>query len=289
MSDETTKLLRKQRLHKGTTKWTDRDAFALIWIAHQYTIRLDHLQWLLGQQAGRGAMHPGQISEGATRDVVTRWKKAGWVQTALLRPHEPFWIWPTGLLLRTLKLPYEYKNIGHTSLSDLDHLAAINEIRLSEVDESTGAQWISERQLLQGIIHEKGKELPHRPDGEILSEEGIVAIETELSAKKPPELKENLMELIRGEAYLRLKERHGREKAIALSQGKRSRYKEIWYFAPKSIRKQVRQAREELFEDGALTEEETNRLYILWYPLARTPEEEDMQQQEDDEDLEIPD
>jgi hypothetical protein len=67
---------RKQRSDAGKTLWTPRDEFALTWIGHQYGIRLDHLQWLLGRSPGQGAANTNWISEGAARDVVTRWQRA---------------------------------------------------------------------------------------------------------------------------------------------------------------------------------------------------------------------
>ncbi len=288
MPNQTTDTPRKQRSDAGKTVWTNRDIYAITWIAHQYTIHLHHLQQLLAQIPGHGAKTPDQLSEGTARDVVTRWKKAGWVKTAFLRVHEPFWIWPTRTALNILGLPYEYKNIGQTRLDDLEHLATINEIRLLLADGDPSIQWISERQLLQGVVREQGKALLHRPDGEMrLIEGGTVAIEAELSTKKPPELRENLMELIRGIGYLRLKEKYSSEKAVMMSQGMQSQYKEIWYFGPKLIRKQVRRARAELLKQGALTIDEADRLFILWYPLARTSEEEALEKQEDEEGFDL--
>jgi hypothetical protein len=89
---------RKQRSDAGKTLWTDRDEFALTWIGQQYGIRLDHLQWLLGRYPGRGAKHTNWISEGAARDVVTRWKQSKWVKVERIRAREAFWVWPTRLV-----------------------------------------------------------------------------------------------------------------------------------------------------------------------------------------------
>src|SRR5215472_5763810 len=79
----------------GRIKFTGRDESALAWIGHQYTIRLDQLQWLLGQMPGQGSEHPDWITETAARNVVARWMKAGWVEAEQLRANEPLWIWPT--------------------------------------------------------------------------------------------------------------------------------------------------------------------------------------------------
>ena len=241
MPSQTAEASCNPRSDTGKIVWTPRDEFAIAWIAHQYTIHLHHLQRLLAEQPGYGAKSSECLSEGATRDVVSRWKRAGWVKTEFVRVHEPFWIWPTQVALRKLSLPYAYKDIGQTCLADLNHLAAINEIRLLEADGDENIQWISERQLLQQVTREAGQEILHRPDAEMhWKGKGIMAIEAELSPKRTPELRDNLMELIRGEEYLHLKAEHGVEQAAKMSQGKRSQFSEIWYFGPEHVRKQVR-------------------------------------------------
>jgi hypothetical protein len=272
---------RKKRSDAGTTLLNERDRWALTWIGHQYGLRLDHLQWLLGRAAGRGAAYDNWISEGAARDVVTRWKRGKWVQTERIRAQEPLWIWPTRLGLQKVGLPYTYRNIGQTSLDDLSHLFAINEIRIHMGDEDRGAQWVSERQLLQGMRRAEGRELLHRPDGEIHWPNGeIFAIEAELSAKKPWELAENLMELLRGEGYLRMKAACGWRGARALSRGYQSRYAAIWYFAPEKIRRLVWRECRRLVEQGDLSEQEAARLVVRRYPLIETDEEIAQEEQE---------
>jgi len=85
--------------------------------------------------------------------------------------------------------------------------------------------------------------------------------------------------------YLRLKAEHGAEQAIALSQGERSRYNEIWYFGPPRVRRQVRRERARLVERGSLSQAEADRIYTLWYPLAKTVEEKQQEADEDGVDL----
>ena len=276
----------KKRSDAGQTLWTDRDEFALNWIGQQYGIRLDQLQWLLGRYAGRGAARPDWISEGAARDVVTRWKRAGWVKVKRIRAHEPFWIWPTRLWLRKVGLPYTYRDLEQSGLDDLKHLSALNEIRLHLIDDDEGTVWISERELLQGVVRNTGRALLHRPDAEIYWTDGLIsAVEAELSTKKPFELAENLMELIRGEEYLRLKIDYGVRSARAMSTRYQSRYSEIWYFAPEKVRKQVRRARTRLVRQGDLSKQEAERLFVRWYPLAYMGAETVQEDQEEDLDL----
>jgi hypothetical protein len=287
MPSETAEAPRNPRSDTGKIVWTNRDIYAISWIAHQYTIHLHHLQQLLAQQPGYGAQSTERLSEAATRDVVSRWKRAGWVKTEFVRAHEPFWIWPTRQALRKLSLPYAYKDIGQTCLADLSHLAAINEIRLEHADGDEDIQWISERQLLQQVTREAGQEILHRPDGVMhWKGKGIIAIEAELSSKRVSELRDNLMELIRGEAYLSLKAEHGEEQAAKQSQGKRSQFTEIWYFGPEHVRKQVRRECAKLVDKEYVSSEEAERIFTLWYPLAQTKEEKQREAEEDGENLE---
>ncbi len=277
---------RKQRSDAGTTLWTPRDTFALAWIGHQYGIRLDHLQWLLGRSPGRSAANTNWISEGAARDVVTRWQRAKLVKVERIRAREPYWVSPTRLGMRKVGLPYTYWDLEQSGLDDLNHLYAINEIRLHLVDDDEGTQWVSERQLLQGVIRDKGQELLHRPDGEIYWADGaITAVEAERSLKKPFELAENLMELLRGEEYLRAKADFGWQTARGMSRGDQSKYSEIWYFAPPTVRRLVRRERARLVSRGDISEKEAERLFVRWYPLA-TDEEAEQEEAEDDEALE---
>ena len=282
MPNETTKLPQKRQGDVRVPPLRDRDIFALTWIGEQYAIRLDHLQRLLGQRPGRDTANEDVISEGAARDVVTRWKKAGWVQTARIRAHEPFWVWPTRLTLRKLGLPYAYKDIERSPLKGLEHLAIINEIRLKKCSGSDNIEWRSSRQLLQESVRSPDQDLLHLPDAEMrLQGVGIIAIEAELSLQKIPELIENVMELIRGEGYLQMRAEHGETRAKKMSQGERSRYAEIWYFAPPKVRKQIRRACARLVQQGDLSPEEADRLSIRWYPLTQTKEEEAQEKRED--------
>ena len=178
-----------RRRAKKKTMLTPRDAFALPWIGEQYGIRLDHLQWLLGTHPGRGAKHKAWISEGAARDVVTRWENAGWVRVKQRAVHEPFWVWLTKRGLQMVGLTYTYRDLEETSLKELEHLYAINEVRLHAGDrDARSSRWISERQLLQGMVRVRGKDLIHRPDGVLYEAGEVIAIEVELSTTKQPAL-----------------------------------------------------------------------------------------------------
>jgi hypothetical protein len=210
----------------------------------------------------------------------------GYIHTEVIRAEQPFWMFLTRKGMKRMGLPYAYRDLGESSLDALSHLYAINAIRLHVEAASPDVHWTSERELLRGQVRIKGKAFLHRPDGVIAYADGeIVAIEAELSAKKPFELTENLLELLRGEDYLQTKVDFGGLTARALSRRSRSRYDQIWYFAPKTIRKQVRRVRAKLVEEDVISEEEAKRMYVYWYPLALTDEEEAQEEREDDEAL----
>ena len=89
------------------------------------------------------------------------------------------------------------------------------------------------------------------------------------------------MELLRGEEYHRLKDERGWQKARKLSQGCESKYDQIWYFAPKTVRRLVYKVRAKLVSDGHLDLGEAKRLVVRWYPLAQTDEEIEQEERED--------
>lgn len=277
---------RRTRRDAGAVLLTERDLFALLWIGQQYGIRLDQLQRLLGQRPGRGAAHRDWISEGAARDVVTRWKRAGWARSAHIRAKEPFWIFLSRAGLRTFGLTYAYRDLVAANVHDLNHLYGINEVRLDLDDllddPDADTTWVSERDLLQGVMRQRGKDLPHRPDAIFSENDDVSAIEVELSAKSSPALAETLIELVRGDEYLRLKGEFGTTQARTMSQGLSSPYTRICYYAPPTIRKLVRRTRARLVHDDVLSEQEAERIEVYWYPLAHSDQELAQEEQEGD-------
>jgi hypothetical protein len=264
------------RWDAGRMRLTERDGSALLWIAEQYTIRLDQLQRLLGREEEE------PLSLGGTNKVVARWRKAGWIELQRLQGMKPTWIWLTRKGLETIVVPYSYRNM-EKSLSELPHLHAINEVRLFWEEE---ASWVSERRLYQSVQREKGQDLLHRPDGELHFSDGqVIAIEVERSQKRVADLSENLMELVRGQGYLSLKVEHGAAQAKQMSEGKASQYDEIWYFGEEPVRRQVMREREKLLKQGGLSLEEASRIVVRWYPLS-SEEEQEQELREDQEALE---
>jgi len=261
--------------------YNDRDELALTWIGQQYGICLDHLQFLLGELPGFGAQYDEWISEGAARAVVTRWKNAGWVQASCLRVKEPFWVWLTHRGLSKVGLPYGDLDLTLSDMVHLRHWYAINAIRLHVADGEENIKWISERQLVHGVVHRKGKRLLHRPDAEMHYTDGdIIAIEAELSSKKPFMLAEILMELLHGKEYLRLKAEYGWKSAREKSYESRSKYTQVWYFAPPPVRQLIYRVRAKFIKRGYLSEQDAERLVVHWYPLAQTDEEVEQEERE---------
>jgi hypothetical protein len=193
--EETTvdkKARRKTRCDKGQIQLTDRDLWVLHWIAEQYAARLDQVQNLLGQEAGRGAKEEGAISESAARLVVDRWKRARLADARKMTVEDPAWIWLTAHGLHEFDLSYK---LYEPSLAKLEHLFAVNEVRLAVENQRHDAGWRSERALRAGLAYTSGQALPHIPDAELLTEEGATAIEVELTPKKPRDLQLILQEL----------------------------------------------------------------------------------------------
>jgi hypothetical protein len=269
---------RTGRRDRGAIWLTERDEMTLRWIGEQYAVRLDQLQVLLGRAPGRGAHHADWVSEGAARDVVTRWKKAGWVSVEKIRAKQPFWVWLTAKGLRKVGLPYKYADLAETGLDRLDHLYAINVVRLELEEREGNPRWVSDRHLAMGVQRTKGRFVLHRPDGEIVQDGGLVAIEVELSPKGLYEQEEVLLELLWGQEYLRLKEEVGK---AARTQGTQyqGRYEAVWYFAAPEATKRVVRAREALVKQGVLSLEDAELIHLYGYPLARDEEEEDREEQ----------
>jgi hypothetical protein len=132
----------------------------------------------------------------------------------------------------------------------------------------------------------KGQDLLHRPDGEIHVNNGTtVAIEAELSRKRAADLCENLMELVRGERYLKLKAEHGGNVAKEQSRGEQSTYEEIWYFGPPEVCHHVRSVRKRMVERGDLSLDEARLIFVRGFPLAQTREELAQEELEDTQDF----
>ena len=190
---------RQPRADRGRIIPTRRDLACLTWIADQYAVRGDHIRLLLSRfpdvQKPFRDQASGLIAETTTRDLIARWRRAGWIEYQLVLNDQPGWAWATkrGLVLVGLDERYTYRVPASTRL---DHYYGINEIRLSA--EGSGHTWQSERWYRsEQPKTKKGQSSGPIPDGVVMTVKGSrEAIEVELSAKKPEDLLGKLQRLV---------------------------------------------------------------------------------------------
>ncbi len=199
---------RKTRSDKGLVSFTDRDLHVLPWIAEQYAARRDQVQYLLGLEAGRGATVEGEISESAARQVIERWRRAGWIVQKKVFAEEHPWLWATARLLRQLELPYKAYEPACVRFA---HIFAVNEVRLAIEDVWPQYQWLSERQMRAELPYARGMSQPHLPDGKLITDRATIIIEMETTVKHLTTLLAILEELT-------------------------STYRTIWYFVDSRVR-----------------------------------------------------
>jgi hypothetical protein len=176
-----------------SARLTRRDLEALRWIGEQYACRGDHLAQLLGMLAGREPLSPP-----AARSVAARWEGLGLAARQRFLAGEPAWTWLTrpGLKAAGLRFaPWEPKAWM------LNHVAAVNRVRLFVEPRRPGARWRPERELRLGAPGERV------PDAEIHDAGGnVIAVEVELSPKSAARRRRLMEDLV-------------------------ARYEAVWYFA----------------------------------------------------------
>ncbi len=201
----------------------DRDLRALEWIGEQWTVRVDHLQRVLGRPTDN--LH-SDLSAAATREVVGRWVRAGWVEARKIFGTQPVWVWLTKAGLDAVGLPYRE---WMPKESGLGHYHAVNAVRLwLEAEDAKAGQmkgWVSERQMRydqgqQGFVH--GVRV-HVPDAVVQYEGYELAIEVERTAKSMQRTKDIMSELVN-----------------------RGRYRAVFYFVTKTSKGVVQEAWESL-------------------------------------------
>jgi hypothetical protein len=181
------------RSYKGQISFTKRDLRVLLWIAEQSAACFDHVWDLLEQYAGPEADLTYEISESAARQIIARWQRAGWIAKKKVLFEDPFWIWPTTHVLHLLELPYK---AYEPSLSRLNHIYAVNAVRLSIEDVWPDYHWISERQIRADLHYKKGDPLPHIPDAKLITDKGaLIILEVEITPKRSSDLFDILVDL----------------------------------------------------------------------------------------------
>jgi hypothetical protein len=216
--------VRKTRYDKGSIKANDRDIITLTFIAEQYAMRFDNVVDLARALPGPGA-NPEGISVSAVRQMVDRWRRAGWVGYKQILAGEPPWVWLTREGLAAFGLT-QYK-AAPPAISRLRHIHAVNAVRLDIEEEDQ--EWISERMIRAGMYEPPQTEtIKHIPDGILRTDEGDMVIEVELTQKKPADIYRKMHALIY--AWDEQAFRYG--------------YAGIWYYTPdKGIAKALQIAR----------------------------------------------
>jgi len=192
---------KRPRKDKGRRLLTERDRTVLAWTTEQYAVRLDQLQRLLGRDPQRPLETDGELSLSGARHVVGRWEEGGYAESEKVFFREPSWVWPSRRGLQRLQLDYPYHR---PALAKLPHYYWVNETRLylEGPNYLDPVQWRSERAL---VPQEARSAAIHYVDAEVEIGEVTVAIEVELTRKKPADLRTILEDLV-------------------------ARYEEVWYF-----------------------------------------------------------
>jgi hypothetical protein len=154
---------------------TERDITVLRWISEQFAVRADVIRWLLG------ADRP--LSEGRTRQVTDRWRRAGLVnQRRFFLGAEPV-VWPTREGLRLVLDGYRART---PALSMLAHIHAVSLVRLGLERHGAVKSWVPERALYRA----RPSPDVHVADGEYTDRTGRrTAVEVELTVKAAERLR----------------------------------------------------------------------------------------------------
>ncbi len=196
-TENTPEKVRKTRYDKGMTKVNDRDLHLIPWIGQQYAARFDHVYELISDTPGRGVSEKG-LSESAARQVIQRWRQAGWVSYQPLIAGDPPWLWLSKEGIQAFGLT-QYHTAAAPAYSRLRHIHAVNAVRLILQDDDD--EWISEREIRAGKFYQRG-ETGHTPDAILKAGSGeVICIEVELTIKKPDELFKILYEVLNERQY----------------------------------------------------------------------------------------
>jgi hypothetical protein len=229
---------RKVRSDKGLVMATARDLYCIGWIAEQYAARADQIQKLLSRfpSEDRPFKNGGLMAATTLRDQIARWKRAGWIDYRRTLADEPGYAWATrrGLQLVGLDTIFTAREPASTRLN---HIYAVNQLRLW-MDGRYENSWKSERRYKSEQLKKlkKGESLEVIPDGQITKDGSVIAIEAELSAKKPADVYAKLARLIH------------RYESTGL--GYEAAFPTIWFYVPnESMKKLIQSAIADLRND----------------------------------------
>lgn len=170
----------RRRADAGIVRATPRDVTGLSWVIEMYGMPFDLIKRQLAIP-----------SDSAARNLVSRWRHAGWVESAQLGGG-PFWVWATAEGIAVFgERPYK---VNRPSAARVAHHRAVIEARLSLEQEYAGRQpvWVSERELRYELGRQLGSEgvREHTVDGVIEADDDKdprvrrrIGVEVELSPK----------------------------------------------------------------------------------------------------------
>ena len=214
----------RRRADAGTVRVTDRDVRGMSWVVEMYGMPFDLLRRVLA------------TSDSAARNVVSRWRRAGWVETGS-RGAGPMWVWATEAGIREFgRHPYA-PNVP--SAARVAHLRAAIVVRLyceqSPAYQDRRLDWRSEREIRWEMGQRIGSSAAreHVPDAEAEVDTPAggrtrIAIEVEITPK----------DLARTLAIMRL---------LVDQRG----YLAVTYFAPSHVRPLLERCLPELNETSA--------------------------------------
>jgi len=159
---------------------TERDHMILLWIGEQYVINLRQLRVLLAR--GKENNLP-PVSESAAYVWITRMKTLGVIEVVTpFRGWGPF-LWLTSTGLRFVGLEFKAMKPAVTTLK---HLYWCGQARLFLAQRRPLDTWQSERYLRfeQVRAGKKLDDVRELPDGHLVTEKGLIAIEVELVPKE---------------------------------------------------------------------------------------------------------
>lgn len=170
------------RSDAGQIRATPRDTELLPWVVEMDGMPADLL-------ARKGA-----TSVGAVRNLLSRWRRAGWIESGRIDAG-PAWCWATKEgVTRFGRADYVPRP---PSTARAAHTRAVIEARLMLERNTPDLQWRSERELRAG----KGVGTGHFPDAVIsrpdeVAERGEIALEVELTRKPTDRIRAIMQELL---------------------------------------------------------------------------------------------
>lgn len=243
---------RRRRRDAGAIRLNDRDLFALRCVSEHWAVRTDALAAVLGayergRESGELAslFHNESVSVEAARKVAARWQRAGLVEVAPILARGVH-CWTTHRGLRMLNLDH-YRAASPAAVL-LPHYEAVLNVRI-RLDAMSPDAWISERAIRSQLpARTTGTSVPHIPDGELLTADGRVAIEVELTPKGAT----RTLRIVRG----LLTRTQGWTPSASHEPGAPRRYAYVHYFATPDAARGLSRIKSEL------TPEEQRRLRI---------------------------